>query len=82
MQRIRLFRSHKILLQEKTLRVREAIRVFKTKQVEFQSAFNLMKEELGIPQGKLNQWKLSEDEEAIEKIEPEKPPKNKKKEGE
>lgn len=72
-QRIRLFRSHKILLQEKTLRIQEAIRLFKAKQAEFQSVFNLMKEELGIAQGELNKWKLSEDGGAIERMPEEKP---------
>lgn len=71
-QRIRLLGSHKILLQEKALRVQEVLRLLKVKQVEFQSAFKLIKEELGISQEELNKWKLSKDEEAIERIPEEK----------
>ena len=80
MQRIKLFKSHKILLQMKNGKVQEAINLAQARQNEVQVTLNLIITELGILKEELDQWKLTEDGQAIEKIEPEKPKKNKEKE--
>ena len=80
MQRIKLLRSQKILLQMKSMKVQEAINLAKARQKEVQATLNLAMIEVGVPKEELNQWKLSEDEQAIEKIVPEIPPEDKDKE--
>ena len=73
MQRIKLFKSHKILLQMKNEKVQEAIALANVRQREVQTTLNLIIVELNVPKDELNQWKLTEDGQAIERIKPEKP---------
>jgi len=80
MQRIKLLRSQKILLQMKSEKVQKFITLAQVTQKEVQATLKLAMIELGVPEEELNQWKLSEDEQAIEKIEPEIPPEDKDKE--
>jgi len=54
-------------------KVQEAISLANVRQGEVQTTLNLIITELGISKDELNQWKLTEDGQAIEKIEPEKP---------
>ncbi len=77
MSRKKLIRSHKILLQEKDARIREAMEVARARQDEFNATISLIKEELGVPKEELDQWKFSEDGQAIEKIKKQKPKKGK-----
>jgi len=69
MQRIKLLKSQKVLLQMKAEKVQEAIALAQAKQREVQATLNLAMLEVGVPKDELNQWKLSEDGQAIEKIE-------------
>jgi len=78
MQRIRLLKSQKILLQMKSQKVQEAIALAQAEQKEVQATLNLAMIEQGIPKEELPRWKLSEDGQAIEKIEIPKPDENKK----
>ena len=78
-KRIKLLRSQKILLQMKSKKIQEAINLMQIQQRELQATLNLTMTEQGVPKEELDQWKLTEDGQAVEKIEPEKP---KEKEGE
>ena len=69
-KRIKLLRSQKILLQMKNDKVQEIIRLAQARQEAVQETLNLIITELGISGDELNQWKLTEDGQAIEKIEP------------
>ena len=80
MERKRLYRSHKILIQEKDARIREALQFLQARQDEFRAIINLIKEELDVPTEEFSRWKFSEDGQALEKIEEEKPKKEDKKE--
>lgn len=79
-ERRKLLKSHKILLQMKNGKVQEAISLAQIRQDEVQTTLNLVIIELGVPKNELDQWKLTEDSQAIEKMEPEKPKENKEKE--
>jgi len=68
-QRIKLLRSQKILLQMKNEKIQEAIGLANARQNELQATLNLTMTEQGVPKEELNQWKLTEDGQAIEKIE-------------
>ncbi len=73
MQRIKLLRSQKVLLQMKSDKVREAINVVQVRQKDVQATMNMiMTEEHNIPKEELSLWQLSKDEQAIEKEEGEK----------
>lgn len=75
MQRIKLLKSQKIALQMKSEKVQQAIALVQARQNEVQATLNMiMTEEHNIPKEERSQWKLSEDEQAIEKIEIKKPP--------
>jgi len=77
-KRIKLLRSQKILLQMKSEKIQEALGLAQARQNELQATLNLTMTEQGVPKDELNQWKLTEDGQAIEKVEPENPKKNKK----
>ena len=77
-QRIKLLRSQKILLQMKGEKIQEAINLAKARQDELQATLNLAMIEQGVPKEELDQWRLTEDLQAVEKIEPKK---NKESEG-
>jgi len=80
-QRIKLLRSQKILLQMKNEKIQEAINIANARHNELQATLNLTMTEQGVPKNELNQWKLTEDGQAIEKTEmpePEKPDDGKK----
>ena len=82
MQRIKLTKSQKIVLQMKSEKVQKFIDLAKAFQKEVRAILNMiMTEEHHIPKDELPLWRLSEDEQAIEKIEPEIPPEDKDKEG-
>jgi len=68
-QKIKLLASQKMLLQMKAEKVQEAMTLVQVRQKEVQAILNLVMIEVGVPKDELNQWKLSEDEQAIEKIE-------------
>jgi len=75
MQRIKLLKSQKILLQMKSDRVQKFIALAQATQKEAQATLKMiMTEEHNIPKDEINQWKLSEDGQAIEEIEIKKPP--------
>ena len=68
-QRIRLLKSHKILLQIRSEKINEAVAMVQVRNNELQASLNLAIVEVGVPAGELNLWRLSEDGQAIEKIE-------------
>ena len=74
-QRINLLKSQKILLQMKNEKIQEAINLAQAMQNELQATLNLTMIEQGISKNQLDQWKLTEDGQAIEKIDPKKPEK-------
>ena len=75
MQRIKLTKSQKIALQMKSEKVQKFIALAQANQKEVRAILNMiMTEEHNIPKDEINQWKLSEDGQAIEKIEIKKPP--------
>ncbi|MBA7513318.1 hypothetical protein ES705_05333 [subsurface metagenome] len=77
MQRIKLLRSQKILLQMKSQKVQEAITLTQARQKEVTATLNMIiTEEHHIPKDELPLWKLAEDGQAIEKIEIPKPKEN------
>lgn len=81
-QRINLLKSQKILLQMKNEKIQEAINLAQAMQNELQATLNLTMIEQGVSKNQLDQWKLTEDGQAIEKVEtPKKPEKNKEKGG-
>ena len=83
MQRIKLTKSQKIALQMKSEKVQKFIDLAKGLQKEVRAILNMiMIEEHHIPKNEVPLWQLSEDEQAIEKIEPEIPPEDKDKEKE
>ena len=75
MQRIKLTKSQKIALQLKSEKVEKFIALAQAWQKQVRATLNMiMTEEHNIPKDEINQWKLSEDQQAIEKIEtPESP---------
>lgn len=77
-QRIKLLKSQKILLQMKSEKVQEALALVRVRQKEVQATLNLAMTEQGIPENELNQWHLSDDVQAVEKIETEQPEGDKK----
>ena len=78
-QRKRLFRSQKILLQEKDIKINKARSLVDLRVNEYYAALNLIAEELGVPKDELARWKLSEDREAIEQMPEDKPDNEEKK---
>jgi len=77
MQRIKLTKSQKIALQLKSEKVQKFIALAQAWQKQVRETLNMiMTEEHNIPKDEINQWKLSEDEQAIEKIEIPKPEEN------
>lgn len=78
MERKRLLRSQKILLQMRSKEVQEAINLVQARQKEVQATLKLAMTEQGVPKDELNLWQLSEDGQAIEKIEMPEPQKDKK----
>lgn len=74
-KRIKLLRSQKILLQMKSEKINEAISLAQARQNELQATLKLTMTEQGVPKEELDQWKLTEDGQAIEKIETPKKPK-------
>lgn len=77
-KRIKLLKSQKILLQMKGDKIQDAIALIQARQSELQAVLNLAMTEQGVPKEELKQWKLTEDGQAIEFVEPEDPKKNKK----
>ena len=76
MQRIKLTKSQKIALQLKSEKVQKFLTLAQAWQKQVQETLiMIMTEEHNIPKNELPLWKLSEDQQAIEKTEPEKPPK-------
>lgn len=74
MQRIKLTKSQKIALQMKSEKVQKFISLAQAWQKQVQATLKMiMAEEHNIPKHELSLWKLSEDEQAIEKIEIKKP---------
>ena len=74
MQRIKLTKSQKIALQMKSEKVQKFIALAQAWQKQVRATLNMiMTEEHHIPKEERNQWRLSEDEQAIEKIEIPKP---------
>lgn len=68
MERIRLLKSQKILLQMKSEKVQEAIEAAQAGQKEVQATLRLMMTEVGVPTDELALWKLSDDGQSVEKI--------------
>ena len=77
-QIIKLLKSQKILLQTKK---NEVLDLVQAKQVEFNGILDMVMVEQGVPEKETKQWRLCIDSQAIEKMEPEKPPGNKEKKG-
>ena len=77
-QRIKLLKSQKILLQTKK---QEILNTIQTKQNEFNEVIDIIMVEQGISKDEIRQWRIDADMQAIEKLEPKKPPKDKDKEG-
>jgi len=74
-KRIKLTKSQKIALQSKSEKVQKFIALAQAWQKQVRETLNMiMTEEHNIPKEEINQWRLSEDEQAIEKIEIKKPP--------
>lgn len=74
MQKIKLLKSQKIALQMKSEKVEKFIALAQAWQKQVRETLNMiMTEEHNIPKDEINQWKLSEDGQAIEKIEIKKP---------
>ncbi len=74
MQRIKLLKSQKVLLQ---MKLNEITIIMQAKQKDFRQTLNIIAVEQGVPEKEVNEWQLGEDGQAIEKTEPKKPPKEK-----
>ena len=72
-QRIKLLKSQKILLQTKK---QEILNLIQSKQNELNEVIDIVMVEQGIPEDEVRQWRLTQDLQAIEKLEP-KPDKKK-----
>lgn len=68
-KRIKLLRSQKLLIQMKGEKIQEAIALTNARQDNFQQTLDMIVVEQGVPKEELDQWRLSEDGQAIEKIE-------------
>lgn len=68
MQRIKLLKSQKVLLQMKSVKLREAIALVRVQEKELEATIELVMTEQGVPKAEVDQWKLSDDAQAIEKI--------------
>lgn len=73
-QRIKLLKSQKILLQTKK---QEALNLIQAKRNELNQILSIIMAEQGVPEKETDLWYLTEDGQAIEKIEPKKPDKGK-----
>jgi len=69
-KRIKLTKSQKIALQLRSKEVQQAIELVRARQKVVRSTLNLTMTEQGVPKEELDQWKLTEDGQAIEMIEP------------
>lgn len=56
----KLFKSHIALLNEKRVRIAEAMQLTQVKQAEFDGAINIVLEELGIPEEERGKWKITD----------------------
>ena len=79
-KKIKLLKSQKLLLQARSEKIQEALNLAQIRQNEFQGTLNMILiEEHGISPEELDQWRLSDDGQAIEWIKPpEKPDKEEK----
>ena len=68
----KLFKSHMALLNEKRVRIAEAMQLTQVKQAEFNEAINIIMEELGIPEEEREKWKITDDFQRVERIKEEK----------
>ena len=76
-KRIKLLKSQKILLQKEK---QVTIALIQARQRELNAILVVIMIDQGVPENEVGQWQLMPDGQAIEKIEPEKPPKEKDKE--
>lgn len=76
-KRIKLLRSQKILLQKQK---QETINIIQAKQNELGEILAVIMIDQGVPENEIGQWQLMPDGQSIEKIKPDKPPKEKDKE--
>lgn len=77
-KRVKLLGSQKILLQMKSEKINEAINLLEARKEDIQQTLDMIVIEQGIPKENINQWRLTEDGQAIEKIEEQNSQKNKK----
>jgi len=75
MSKIKFFKSHELLLQEKLKAVTQASLMLVHTREDFQNSLNIIAVELGIPETELDEWRITKDQKSIEK----KPKKEKKK---
>lgn len=68
-QRVKLLESHKILLQERDQGIAAANQILQLRINEFRDVIILITQKLGIPKEDIGKWRITEDREAIEKIE-------------
>ena len=73
-KRIELLESQKILFQTKR---RESIALIQATQNGLNKILDMVMIEQGIPEKEINQWRLTADGEAFEKMESKEPPENK-----
>ena len=67
-KKIDFFKSHVILLEEKSKVVLQIAQMLENAKNEYQSALNIIAEEIGISEVELHKWRVSQDRLALEKF--------------
>lgn len=69
MKKINFFKSHVLLLEEKSKVVLQVAQILDKAKIEYQDTLNIIAEEIGIPVSDIHKWRVSEDRLALEKFE-------------
>ena len=67
MNKIKFFKSHELLLQEKLKTINQINSLLDRARNDYINSLNIIASELGIPEKELSNWKVTSDQKAIEK---------------
>ena len=67
MCKIKFFKSHELLLQEKLKTINQVNMMLERAKVDYQNSLNIIAVELGIDEKELIKWKVTQDQKGLEK---------------
>ena len=68
MKKINFFKSHVLLLEEKSRIVLQVAQILENAKTEYQNSLDIIAEEIGISVSELPKWRVSKDRLALEKF--------------